>query len=266
MKTNIEAIDFALLYNLQKNASSVEIKTAEDWDKRAWKFSEKIYEGFYNDKMEALINLDDCESILDVGCGPGTFAIKLAHKVANAHAFDFSSTMIEVLEHNAKKRNITNINASCLDINSNWDHLPVCDVVVASRCLEVSDIKSTLIKIDNHAKKRAYITYKVGKSFLSDEILKVIDREVVPKPDYIYILNILYSMGIYAKVDFIDPKNDGYNIDTEDDFVASLSWSGSGLNELEEAKARDYFKECKKQGIDPAHRNNAWAVIYWEKP
>lgn len=264
-KMNIDAIDFATLYTLQKAASKMEDKTSEDWDKRAWKMSEKIYDGYYNDKMEALIDLDGCDSLLDVGCGPGTFAIKLAHKVKEAHAFDFSQTMLEVVNHNAKERNITNISTSCLDINSDWSSLPVCDVVIASRCLEVRDIRSVLTKINNHAKKRAYITYKVGKSFLSDKILEVMGREIVPKPDYIYVVNVLYQMGINAKVEFIDPKNDGYVLDTEDNFISSLSWNSDGLAADEEMRARAYYQECKQKGVEPAHRNNAWAVIYWEK-
>lgn len=264
-KTNIDAIDFALLYRLQKEASSLEAKTAKEWDSRAWEMSKKIYDGFYNDYMENLIDLSGCDSLLDVGCGPGTFAIKLAHKVKKAHAFDFSQTMLDVVNDTAQKRDINNISTSCLDINSDWSDLPICDVVIASRCLEVKDIKAVLNKINSHAKKRAYITYKVGKSFLSNEILGVIGRSVVPKPDYIYIINVLYQMGIYAKVDFIDPKNDGYKIDTEDEFIASLTWSSSGLNQDEESKAREYYKECKKIGKEPAHRNNAWAVIYWDR-
>lgn len=265
--TNFAAIDFAMLYALQKHSSSQANadKQPEDWDKRAWKMSEKIYDGYYNDKMEALIDLSGCDTLLDAGCGPGTFAIKLAHKVKNVYAFDFSKTMLEVVRHTAKERNITNISTSCVDINSDWDGVPACDVVVASRCLEAADIKPVLEKINSHAKKRVYITYKVGRSFLSDEILHVIGREIVPKPDYIYVVNILYQMGINAKVDFIDPKNDGYNISTRDEYMASLSWSGSGLNDDETKKAMAYYDECQAKGIEPAHRNNAWAVIYWDK-
>ena len=42
-------------------------------------------------------------------------------------------------------------------------------------------------------------------------ILKLLKRDVVPRPDYIYLLNTLHSMEIYAKVDFI--KTEGKKFD-----------------------------------------------------
>ncbi len=264
--TNIEAIDFSLLYNLQKCASSAnKSKSAEDWDARAWEMNENIHEGYYNDRMQERIDLSGVRTLLDVGCGPGTFALRFAPHVEQVHAFDFSPKMLEVLHHNAKERGIANITTSCINLEHEWEGIPSCDVVIASRCLEVNNIASVLQKLDAHTNKRVYLTFKEGRSFLSDEILEVLGREITPKPDYIYVLNILYQMGIRAKVDFIDPGNDGYKMGTLQEYLYSLTWAQNGLSEEEEARASEYFLECQRAGKTPAHRNNRWALISWEK-
>lgn len=263
---NIEAIDFSLLYTLQKRASSANRrKNPEDWDKKAWEMNVNIHEGYYNDKMEEKIDLSDAETILDVGCGPGTFALRFAPKVKHAYAFDFSPKMLEVLHHNASERGVENLTSFCIDLEKEWRGVPLCDVVIASRCLEVDNIASVLQKLHHQAKKRVYLTFKEGRSFLSDEILEVMGREIIPKPDYIYLLNILYGMGIRAKVDFIDPGNDGYKMATLEEYLYSLTWAQDGLSPEEEARARAYYLECQAQGKTPAHRNNRWALISWEK-
>lgn len=265
-KTNLDAIDFALLYALQKSSSSAnKSKSASDWDSRAWEMNEKIHEGYYNDKMDTAIELGDSETLLDVGCGPGTFALRFAPRLKHVYAFDFSPKMLEVLHHNAKERGITNITSFEQDIEREWESVPACDIVVASRCLEVENIKDVLKKLNSHAKKRVYLTFKEGRSFLSDEILEIIGREITPKPDYIYLLNILYQMGIRAKVDFIDPGNDGYKIGTLEEYLYSLTWSQNGLSDDERARASEYYIACQKDGKTPAHRNNRWALISWSK-
>lgn len=265
-ESNIEAIDFELLYALQKRSSSVnKSKKAEDWDKKAWEMNVNIHEGYYNDFMESRVNLSDAETILDVGCGPGTFALRFAPRVKHAYAFDFSPTMLEVLAHNAKERGIGNITSFCVNLEEEWSGVPLCDVVIASRCLEVENIGAVLDRLNAHAKKRVYLTFKVGRSFLSDEILEVLGREIIPKPDYIYLLNILYQKGINASVEFIDPGNDGYKMASLEEYLYSLTWAQNGLTPEEESRARDYFLACQSAGKTPAHRNNRWALISWEK-
>lgn len=227
--------------------------------------NERIHEGLYNDYINAKVDLTDAESLLDVGCGPGTFALHFAPKLKEIYAFDFSPKMLEVLEYNAAKRGIKNLKSFCLDLEKEWVGLPRADIIIASRCLEVADVAAVLERLHAQAKRRVYLTFKEGASFLSDEILKVLGREIIPKPDYIYVVNILYQMGIKAKVDFIDPGDDGYRLGDEDSYLHSLTWSQNGLTKEEEERARAYYRDCKKEGKIPAHRNNRWALLSWEK-
>ena len=68
----------------------------------------------------------------------------------------------------------------------------------ASRCLEVDDVKSVLIKLLSKTKRTLYITFKVGGSFVDKEILEIIERDTEPKADFVYLVRGLGSK-IYFK-------------------------------------------------------------------
>ncbi|MDD4505965.1 MAG: class I SAM-dependent methyltransferase [Sulfurospirillaceae bacterium] len=266
MKSTIEAVDFNLLYTMQKFASSHKKKDVGAWDEKASQMNLKIHEGYYNDVIDARVILSSSDTLLDIGCGPGTFSLRFAPKVKEVYAFDFSPKMLEILAQNAKEKGINNISHFCCDMEGSWENVPVCDVVLASRCLEVDDLQKVLQELDTHAKKAVYVTFKVGKSYLNEEILKIIKRDIVPKPDYIYVLNTLYNMGILATVDFIFPKKCGcIDSTTEEEYIQALLWSLDGITPEEEALAREYFLTCKAQGKNPALRDNRWAFISWKK-
>ncbi|MFV0480555.1 MAG: class I SAM-dependent methyltransferase [Campylobacteraceae bacterium] len=267
MKTTYDAIDFNTLYKVQKMASSHKKKGSFSWDEKAEGMNLKAHRGIYNEFIQSKINLEGVKSLLDIGCGPGTFAIYYAPLVKEVVAFDFSEKMLEKVEKNAKEKGYKNVKIIKADIEDDWKDIPKCDVAIASRCLEVDDLKKALTNLNNHAKKFAILSFKAGNSYLSDELLKVLKIEPTPRPDYIYVLNVLYQMGIQAKLDFVpseDSKCCKPATDIED-YVKSIAWSLEGLSEKEEKRAREYFLKCEKEGKEPAFRNNAWAVISWEK-
>jgi hypothetical protein len=121
--------------------------------------------------------------------------------------------------------------------------------------------------LNAHAKKAVYMSVKVGKSFIADELLKLIGREITPRADYIYVVNMLYQMGINAKVDFVPKEDEKCCIPPQnvEEYIKSITWSLDTLSGKEEQKIREYFAQCQKEGRAPAFRNNAWAFIWWEK-
>ena len=172
--------------------------------------------------------------------------------------------MLDILKQNSKDKNIDNIKTINKSWYDSWDEISICDIVIASRSMEVLDMKEALSKLDNQAKKRVYLSYKVGGSFLSDEILKVMQRDIIKKPDYIYVVNILYSMGINASVNFVRSEGRSTVYTSEEDFIKSVSWSIGDISQNEEKRLLRYYDEKikdKEESIDYVK----WAVISWEK-
>ena len=62
-------------------------------------------------ETERLLNLNEGEKLLDIGCGNGLFARRMAKKGIKVTAFDFSESNIE----NAKRYDCTNIEYEVLD-------------------------------------------------------------------------------------------------------------------------------------------------------
>ncbi|MBU3013333.1 class I SAM-dependent methyltransferase [Poseidonibacter lekithochrous] len=264
--SNIEAINFASLYSVQRVASTHKKKDKEEWNKKAKDMNKKVHSGFYNDTIEKSISFDKKDTLLDVGCGPGTFSLRFAPLVKQVNAFDFSSKMLEILEENAKEQNIKNISSFIHDMEKSWVDVPTCDIVLASRCLEVDNIEAVLKELDTHARKAVYLTYKVGISYLDEEVLNAIGRQITPKPDYIYLINVLYNMGIYAQLQFIFPEeNSSSTVSSEEEYIQAISWSLDGISKEENKRASQFYKQCLLNGKTPPLRDNRWALISWKK-
>ncbi|GHV01901.1 methyltransferase [Campylobacterota bacterium] len=260
---NLQTIDFAALYRAQKVASDFRPKSADDWNEKAALMSAKLG-GIYPEKLCSLIDSQGSETLLDIGSGVGTIALELASKFKKIYAVDFSPKMLAELSKNAADRGIKNIEAIEANIEESWEKLPQADIAIASRSMEVSDIQTTLKNLNDHALKKVYLTYKVGGSFLHAPILEAIGRSVTPKPDYIYIVNVLYTMGIYAKVDFIPSEGKGFNYHNEDGYIQSVEWSLGALTDDEKQKLVQYFDRLRREDRlrdDPL----VWALIHWEK-
>ncbi|WP_419771422.1 MAG: class I SAM-dependent methyltransferase [Candidatus Marinarcus sp.] len=262
---NYHDIDFNALYMEQKCNSTFKIKDKQEWNKKAASMNKKIHKSIYNDDLIAKMDFSGCESLLDVGCGVGNVAMKLAKKVSTVYALDYSDVMLEFLDENIKAEQIHNI----IPIKASWDDcdwsaIPEADIVLASRSMEVKDMKDALEKINAKAKKRVYLSYKVGGSFVDKKILKVLDKAIFDKPDYIYVLNILYGMGINPKVDYLKSEGRREQYDTKENFIKSVEWSLDTLTQKEKETLAEYY-DClgeNKEGLGEQY--NHWALISWE--
>ena len=260
----LEEIDFNNLYKEQKEKTTFKMKSVEDWNKKAIHMNERIHKSIYNDQFLKAINYEDCKNVLDVGCGVGNLSLKIAANVKEVFSMDYSPSMLAHLKQNAHEQNITNINVIEKSWYDSWDDIPNTDIVIASRSMEVKDMKEALVKLNHKANKRVYLTYKVGGSFLDEDILNAIKKDVIKKPDYIYVLNILYSMGITASVNFLKSEGRSSMYSDVDNFVQSVVWSLGELSSDEETRLKEYFENVSQEEKD-RNKYVYWALISWEK-
>ncbi len=259
-----EEIDFNELYKKQKELTSFKPKGREDWDKKAEGMNKRVHKSIYNEEFLNLLDLNEIETLLDVGCGVGNLSLKLAPKLKQIYSLDYSSGMLDLLLQNAKEKNIKNIQTINKSWYDSWEDIPKADLVIASRSMEVKDMKEALLKLNEQAKKRVVLSYKVGGSFVSQEILDVLQRDIIKKPDYIYVLNILYSLGINASINFIKSEGRSTIYTSKEKFIQSVSWSIDGLSDEETQRLVKYYDSLdleKKQEKDFVY----WAVISWDK-
>ena len=159
--------------------------------------------------------------------------------------------MLNLAKENAKNLEINNLITIHKSWYDKWNDVPNADIVIASRSMEVRNIKKALKKLNEKANKKVYITTKVGGSFIDNEILNQLKRKINPRPDYIYLINTLHSMGIFAKVDFIKTKNNKLQVKTDEEFIQKVSWSLGKPTKKEEIILKEYFNNIYKHKKEP---------------
>jgi len=199
----------------------------------------------------------------------GTLAIPLAGKVRHVTALDYSAAMLGELNKQAKtagRDNITTVQASWTD---DWQALgiPRHEVAIASRSLSVDDLKGALRKLNGWASKAVYVVDRVGAGPFDPDLFGAIGRDFEPGPDYIFTLNILYTLGIQARVDFLT-LDSTRTYGSREEALQSYRWMVDDLTFAEEERLAAYVDARLRQTADHAWQlarqtPPRWALIWW---
>lgn len=233
-------IDFSRLYlNHMARAGRVE-KPACSWDERAEKMATVCAnpEDDYLKSFLSLMDLSGAETLLDVGCGPGTICLPCAPHLRQVYGLDYSAGMLDAAKRRATASKIANATFIHRAWDDEWDNVPVCDIVVASRSTLVTDMKRALQKLNEKARLRVYTTHPVQSHFMDARILEALDRRDAGLPNYIYALNVLYQMGIHPKVDYINARHLQPQPDSYEALERSVSWSLGELTIVERQRLK----------------------------
>lgn len=179
------------------------------WDKRAANFGRKDMPNPYVDRFLELAAIKSGESVLDMGCGTGALSIPLGEAGHPIVAADFSRGMLDILEAELARHEITCVTPKLMSWEDDWDAFGVkensVDVCVASRSIAVVDLEEALLKLTRTARRRVCITLPTGSSPRVDErILAVAGFNSTAWRDYLYAFNILAEHGIKAEVRYIE--------------------------------------------------------------
>lgn len=86
---------------------------------------------------------------------------------------------------------------------------PVADVALASRSIATADLRDSLLRLSQAAKRRACITLPTAASPRSDEkILKELGLDKRRGSDYLYAFNILAAEGFKPEVSYIESSRE----------------------------------------------------------
>jgi SAM-dependent methyltransferase len=267
---DIREIDWnRICWEKRKQKSSPTGATAY-WDKRAPAFARNSSKSDYSVKFLRLLEVKPQWTLLDVGCAAGTLAIPLAERVKRITAMDISGNMLALLRERCAKSGISNIQTVQGAWEDDWNALGIGehDVALASRSLITEDFESALTKLDKAARKRVYVSTIVGDGPHDRRIYRALGRNLNPGPDYIYLYNLLYRMGIRANVNFISYQERN-SYESVDDAFTHLSAKLEVATREEGEILRSYLKEnlvCDEgKWMMSYPRKISWAVIWWDK-
>lgn len=264
-------LDWDLLWRNARGQKSWNSKGAEEWDKRAASFSSRNQSSAFVSLVLDRLPLDSSLTVLDIGAGPGTLALPIAARVKSVTALDFSSGMLAALGEQAARAGIDNIRCVHASWEDDWSHLGIdChDIALASRSLGVADLKGALGQLNRYASRYVFIVDRISPTPFDPEAFAAVGRPFNPGPDYIYILNFLYSMGIHPHVDILRLEDTSRYADIDTAF-SSYAWMFKDLSTEEESRLRRYLKwksrTCDNGRISIQRQTPPqWALIWWEK-
>ena len=210
-------------------------------------------------------------TVLDIGSGPGALSIPLAKAAANITAVEPSEGMLHYLKENAQKEGIENITY----INKKWEDVELGkdigmhDFVIASHSLAVLDIQAALSKMDRAAVRGVYILASAGKQAPDNKGLwsKLYGKKQMPGPNYMFMLNVLYQMGIFASVE-VEEKESRQSISSLDEAVKERM----EYFEVSTPQAEEIIREHLSRTLHKDNEGALWSIkntksviIWWEK-
>lgn len=264
-------LDWDILWQNSRGKKSWSSKGPAEWDKRASSFSSRNQSSPFVSLVLSRLPLNNDQTVLDIGAGPGTLSLPIARKVRSVTAVDYSAGMLAVLRDNAVRAGIDNIRTVQVSWEDDWSRLGIeqHDIAIASRSLAIADLKGALCKLNRYASDYVFIVDRISPTPFDPEAFQAIGRPFSPGPDYIYTLNMLYSMGIHPQVDILRLENT-VNFNDLDEAFGSYSWMFKDLTEEEEALLRRYLADRatnRRDGQICIKRTNPpqWACIWWQK-
>ena len=246
-------------------------KKEKNWDNIAKEYGKWLENDDYPDILLKEMRISPEDTILDIGCGEGTITRKLAKKAKSVTGIDKSKLMLEELENNAKDEGISNIDTIQMDIKDmNYEEIGDYDIVLASRCLNgISNIKDTLLTINEIANKYVYITVFGSKSHkYKKEKSEIAGKRFKAGTDYIVLALILKSIGIEPNIIQLECKNLKEYANLDEAIDRSI-WRMGELEEENEIALREYFKETlikneKGNWVNPKDKTDL-VLIWWKK-
>ncbi len=221
----------------KKGAGGYQEYPVEKWNQRAASFAKQNDGGAKSRRWISVkeflkksgFEITPKMRILDIGAGPGNFALPFAEMGAQVWALDPAENMINILKKEITKKNIVNIQTfteKWEDINlqkMGWDkHF---DFVFASMSPGINN-RDTIQKMIYASKGFCYISSFAGPR--EYPLQEIIAKEILGEdyktytPDIIYPFNLLYAMGYFPNL-FFDSSQSEREVDLDDIYDEIIS-------------------------------------------
>ena len=179
---------------------------------RMWDDSAKNYNSNrYSEIVDAIVAKLRSEgllsgSVLDIGCGPGTFAFPFSETAENVIAFDASIPMLNRLKERCESEHIENISAVAGDCRCIPEDIH-CDLAFTSLCPPMN-FPESILEMEKHGDVCAYVSSANIGTSIETEIWSALGKDYSYSgynTEYPY--RFLRSVGRDPELTFLTQRN-----------------------------------------------------------
>jgi len=268
MSRKITAVDWDAVFERELARASFSAEGAAHWDKLASHMCGGGKQNRFTAETLKRLDIRPHDTVLDLGAGNGGLAIPLARRAAQVTALDISPRMLSLLQQNARDNGVANI----VTLERNWQHadigsdVPVHDVVVASRCLPLGNLRRSVEKMIQAARRACYTVWRIssGDDFLA-EACRAMGREYHPFPSYSIFYGLLCDMGVHADIQIYATAVQHRHASLED--AIGFHVRGAPISEKERARLKAHLEGTLQQvdGVYQWESSMRWALVWWQK-
>lgn len=264
------------------------------WDERSKTFATKDAPNPYVESFLQRACINPGETVFDMGCGTGALSIPLGKAGHKVLAADFSQGMLDRMQETLNEHGIKTVFPKHMSWEDDWASKGVrpgmTDIALASRSIATADLKDSLLRLTDIARRRVCITLATGCSPRIDErVLAAIGLKHALGQDYLYAFNILASEGLRPELSYIestrtdtfdslDEAQETFARMVDDATIANTTdterlqaldrlrdWLGDNLVENEHVGIADKKGVPEKRLRLCEPRKVTWAFLAWDK-
>lgn len=222
--------------------------------------------------LDSSMDLSQITSVLDVGCGAGTYTVALAEKVNKAVGVDLSPNMIRFAKEKAKEYNLNNTEFICGD----WDKFDInnenfeksFDLVFAHMTPAINSA-ATFEKLIKCSRKYCFFTKPTRrKDSVMDEVEKMVglkSNNTSSDEKITYAFDMLWQLGYCPQFSY---HNEVWK--PEKTMEQAYAWyigrvkTKKNISSLEEAKIKEYLHSIAVDGKIHEIITSTIVTMYWK--
>ena len=231
-------------------------ETPEYWDSAAERFAKSSHSPEGRARAEEFLNLfkwEKGETVLDVACGPGSYAIPLALRGCKVVGTDFSSEMLKQLKLQAEKENVPEIEcvkSRWLESNFQVQFDTVLCLsglgVVATDSEHKAHLGECLEKFYKLSRKRLILLIPHADSHLDDEMRRILGEYDIPM-ERLRIAMIYYAMVDHGMLPSLQIIQRPFKWTFENyDEACEVLFRKSGIKDVADTTKERFIKYLKK--------------------
>ncbi len=264
---------------MRKRRQRTEEEMIETWNRRAKGFAHHSKDKNGQKRRQKVLEFLEQEGalqkgfkVLDIGAGPGNFAIPMAHMVDQVTALEPASEMVKILQERAAEHQLDNIKI----IKRTWQDIDLSkegfvgqfDLVFASMTPGIQDWE-TLKKMINASRGYCYLSRfsgrRWGKAYRELWQLFFNEDPGVSPVDIFYPFGVLYSMGYRPNLRFINHRW-VHEQPVEEAAESIISFFENYMDITADVRKtiEDYIAKHSDKGIFRQETNSCSGMMVWQ--